>query len=403
MSRLRILLLLVALLAPSVRPAQAQTSGWRDTPFTLASSGDGDRYGALTYTCWDPINPGQLLVAEHGVGVVRYDLRSGSRTLLTTSAETFSYVECSETGWLYTLIEQRMIAFSPAGGEPVSLSPPPTNFAHDGSGIVYGLLGTTVYAGAAGAMNDIRSTPFADGADVALQVSGPDARALYALVIRRSPDNSQMNHYEVWFSPSGGNTNPNTGGAPWELRSRTEVGGAYGGPYIRFIPLGDAPAPVGTLMLFVDPGGSGSSHVSDVLLSNDGGRTFRVVEKRGMDSLSYSTFYAVRDGVMRFSVSTAPYGPRDFSLSLTNDGGATWQELGKPALPATPELDGTQIVVARAAPQVVALSDPSGTYLSTDGGQRWARVGDQRGALQFSPYLPLQLLGRNGLTLSVRA
>jgi hypothetical protein len=104
---------------------------------------------------------------------------------------------------------------------------------------------------------------------------------------------------------------------------------------------------------------------------------------------------------MRFSVSTAPYGPRDFSLSLTSDGGKTWRELGEPALPDTPQPDAARIVVSRAAPQAIALGDVSGTYLSSDGGQSWARVGDQRGELQFSPYLPLQLLGRNGLTLSV--
>ena len=44
---------------------------------------------------------------------------------------------------------------------------------------------------------------------------------------------------------------------------------------------------------------------------------------------------------------------------------------------------------------------PVPAILSTDNGQHWTRVGDQRGELQFSPYLPLQLLGRNGTTLSV--
>ncbi len=165
--------------------------------------------------------------------------------------------------------------------------------------------------------------------------------------------------------------------------------------------LGEALAPVGTLMLHIDPGYPGSSNATHTLLSNDGGRTFTPVAEGAMGSLSHDTFYAVRDGVMRFSVSTAPYGPRYFSFSLSNDGGKSWQALGNPALPVTPEWNSPPPIIARAAPQVVALEDVSGTYLSTDSGQHWARVGDQRGELQFSPYLPLQLLGRNGTTLSV--
>jgi hypothetical protein len=403
MRHFALLLLLFTLITPATRPAQAQSRGWRDTPFRFDSSSAGDRYGFLNYTCWDPINPGQLLVAENGIGIARYDLRSGSRTLITPAGR-FNRDGCGETGWLYwgEGDAQGMIAFPPDGGESSRLSPLPTTFARDGSATFYGLLGTTVYAGAAGAMNDIRATPFAAGAEVTLQVSGPDARALYALVIYRPKDPAGLTRYEIWFSPTGGNTHPATGGAPWELRSSAEVGGSYGGPYIQFVSLGDALAPVGTLMLSVDPGHSGSSGVSDLLLSTDGGRTFNVIEKRGMGSLSYGTFYAVRDGIMRFSVSsTMSYGPRSFSLSLTRDGGATWQDLGKPALPATPESYNVQIVVARAAPQVIALGDVSGTYLSTDSGQHWARVGDLRGELEFSPYVPLQLLGRNGGTLSL--
>src|SRR5688572_10717559 len=142
MRHLGVLLLLLTLVAPAARQAQAQPGSWRDTPFVLWGAGEGDRYGSLNHTCWDPVNPGQLLVAENGIGIARYDLRSGERTLVAPAGR-FNYGNCSDTGWLYWGGAEGMVGYRP-GGEPTSVSPPATTYARDGSDIIYGLTGTTV-------------------------------------------------------------------------------------------------------------------------------------------------------------------------------------------------------------------------------------------------------------------
>lgn len=399
MRRLAMFLLLWATLAVQIHPAYAQTDGWRDTPFVLPGAGPEDRFGSLNHTCWDPINPGQVLVAEHGVGIARYDLRSGSRELILPNGR-FNADGCSETGWLFWNNIEGASAI--AGSSPTQIEPRIMTLARDGSDRFYGYRDGWLYVGWAGAMRARHPTPFA-GAVVHLWVSGPDGQALYAAAVRRPAEQTVIAsaRYEIWFSPTGGNTDPQNGGAPWELRSSTEMTGWFGGPYVNFMPLGEAHAPVDTLLLRVDPGYPGSSNRVRTLLSVDGGRTFATVYEGGLGSVNYSTFYAVRDGILNFSVSAIPVEPRSFSLSLTDDGGKTWRALGKPALPTPPESGRFQLVVARAAPQVIAFGDASGVYLSVDGGQNWTRIGDERGMLQFSPYLPLQLLGRNGPRLSV--
>ncbi len=374
-------LIMVLACAGAVAPAQA-ASGWQALPFTLR---DAER----DQTCWDAREPDVVWAIESGVGVVRYDVRNGVREPWLPRID-LRLVGCPDSGWRLLADQPNMSALAPGSTTLTAVTPFPWTFASDGRDTVYALLGNVVYAGAPGQLASVGTIP-GPGAAVALQANPADSRALYAVTLERLSDSAATGR--LWFSADGG--------AVWELRTSQALGGSYGGPYVSLEPLGDAAWPRDTVMWRVDPGYPGSSNRTGMWLSGDGGRTSTGIDTAGYGDPGTERFVAGHDGIVRLGISLAPIAGTALSLSVSTTAGRDWRPLAVPPVSTPVDPRHVELVVARAAPHVMALGAPEGTFISRDAGASWQRVGDRRTGLQFSPYVPLRLLGREGTRLDV--
>ena len=374
-------LVILLVFAGSGAPARAE-SGWQPLPVTLR---DAER----DQTCWDVREPDVVWVTERGVGIVRYAIRSGAREPWLPRVD-LRLVGCPDSGWRFWADQPNMSALAPGGTSLTAVTPFPWTFASDGRDAVYALLGNVVYAGAPGQLGVVGTIP-GPGDAAALQANPADGRALYALTLERQGDAAAT--CRLWFSGDGG--------ATWELRTSQAVAGSSGGPFVSLESPGDAAWPRDTVIWRINPGYPGSSNQTSTWASGDGGRSITAIDGAGYGDPSTERFVAGRDGIVRLSISLAPIAGAALSLSVSSTAGRDWRPLAAPPVSTPVDPRHIELVVARAAPHIMALGAPEGTFLSRDAGASWQRVGDRRTDLQFSPYVPLRLLGRDGVQLSL--
>lgn len=335
---------------------------WKDTGLTLG----------MGFTLFHPTQPWTLLEST-GEGTVAHNWRTGESKLVSA----LQIEAAGSDGTLYGLgagnSPHRFTLADPAGA-PIEQRP--THIAEDGTAQVYALSGGRLWYSADAARTwQERSLP---AAFESVTLAYADARVLYGLVVTgRTGGSADTVTYEIYASQDAG--------ATWDRRmGGTAVGAWTGGPRFTLVAPQTVATPVGTLVFYVDPGYPGSSNQVQVYTTNDGAQTLNQQPANGLGS--WSQYTHSHEGIVR--ISTFGYG---YSLTLSRDGGRTWENLAR-----TP--NGARLVslvglaVAPSAPANIFIKDSDALWRSKDGGHSWMRMDRANGLPLFTPYLPLNAL-----------
>ncbi len=384
---LSLLLSGVGTLAHQPPPAQAVTDlEWHPIAANLPA---GDN------VCLDPRQPNTALVSK-ATGTYATNWLSATQTLVNPRLITV----CGHNGWIYSRPDD-----SPAGTavwrfnsrdpQGQAIAHLPTITAEDGSDLIYALEndpGTATHhlwvSGDAGLTWTARDTPLR-GPIQSMVVAATNAGIIYAVTV----DPQQPGSYTIWASSDAG--------ASWERRSEgtSDPNMPRARLSLRAVP--GAFTPVTTFTLIIDNGNGGGMGAGDtVLVTTDGGRTFREVgfdRPAGNDSqvsLFYDRVALLRQRVGNRFGANAP-------LEQSTDSGATWTPVPLPPLPNPPPTPGPGLPTAPfhldtvLAPGVLVVSGSDGLWASTDR-STWTHIADTPTGLgeppiSATPYLPLTL------------
>jgi len=399
-----VMLTLAALLPASLGSSTAQAAdpppiqGWQDTGFDTSNS----KYKF----CFDATQPDTLLFVQQSIlGTYSYNLNTKRQSLISPA----SFTTCNQTtGQLYQQPDDDGFGYpgtQPTTGFVLSSREPnlrtiahfPTHLAQDGTLQLYALNQNSatdwkLYASPDNGYNwQERTQPFMSGpTSVSLKVSPVDGRAIYALAIYGRGVNNPLAKYVIYFSPDAG--------ATWEKRQEKAENKPGELPDALISVLSGNTTPTNMLELHLASGYSGSHGGSIVYTSNDGARTFNQAGARdftfGIDLIHLSH---TNEGIVKFN-GKGDTSDNYFNLTLSTDGGKSWQPLPLPTnLPYESSHVYPYLSVVPNAPNNIVLSDISGdnTWLSSDGGHNWRKIGSGGVQPQFiSPYLPLTILGQ---------
>lgn len=313
------ILLLCALLP--VLPVAAQQSGWRDagslpTPSASCADATMPTTALLSYT-----QPNDTV----SVGSYAYDWTTGERKLLND----LPFARCNPAnGMMYgqegdagASEVAATFLFSSRDPQPRRIAHMPTHLAKDGTLAVYSLE-NVLWASADGGVT-WRERPLpATAAAMSMAVAAADGRALY-LVARVEQADAGTSHYTVYFSPDAG--------ASWQQRSSDVALSDFSHvpPTVSIDTFSSRATPIDLVQLYVSVSTSSRYSSTSILLSSDGGRTFRTAATSG--AYERGQLLHTSAGIVRFSGTTSVdesgAQPR---LERSTDGGATWQGLSLP-------------------------------------------------------------------------
>jgi hypothetical protein len=368
-------------------PVPLVVPDWQDTGITLP-----DLHRPL---CFDTTRPNVVLVADDDAGTVAFDWTTGTRTVVNSRPFTlcgpngllFAGDRPAGPGWRYSLDDPagRAIAHLPAPG------------AYDASGNTFysvELVSPTgpparLWASVDGGLTWQQKSGSPTGSLESIAVAPADGRLLYGVAVEVAPDGVT---YVIYAS--------NDGGATWEERSRQPGPSDPHSPipYWSLEPISGRAAPTGTIVLVSNTGIGGSSNVSLVSISDDGGRTFRQAGSRGLNSTVQLAY--TNNGILR--LVSDPY---NYTLARSTDGGHNWAPLASPIPPpAAYAGEPVMLDVAETAPANVFLRGRGSLWYSRDSGATWQAFADQGKQSQaITPYLPLTILGVQGNRLATLA
>lgn len=388
--QLCLMLLVVLAISPVWRPVVAAQTvlAWHDTGINLP----GERYGPL---CFDATQANFILLPEPA-GTVAYNWRTGERKVVSP----LRFERCGPAGLLYAWDAARGLAYRFSLADPSERTGTymPTHVAEDGSLQVYSIgytgrdVNRLLWASSDGGLTwQERGQQFAIGTKRQILLSQADARAIYMLVAEPLPQPQGRYRYSIHFSSDAGEN--------WQQRweqsvDRQSVEPSFG---LERIP---GPTPVDMLVLTISYGG-GSSGLTQVHLSSDGARTFRLIGQRGLINQAMNGGYVqlvhTDAALLRLTWNTdAP------PLSASTDGGRSWQPRALPN-PNDPPQPGppnifTTLTVAAAVPRNVFMRDSRDRlWYSADAGMSWRAFENKADVssytIDISPYLPLEVLG----------
>jgi photosystem II stability/assembly factor-like uncharacterized protein len=357
-------------------PAPLVVPDWQDTGITLP-----DLHLPL---CFDATRPNMVLVADDNAGTVAFDWTTGARTVVNSRPFTL----CGPNGLLFA-------GDRPAGpGWRFSLDDPtgqaiahlPGRAAQDGSNRVYALElvsptgpAARLWASADGGLTWEQKNGPPTGSLESIAVAPADGRLLYGVAVEVAPGGVT---YVIYASPDGGTT--------WEQRARRAGPSNPAGPipYWSVEAIPGRAAPAGTIVLVSNTGTGGSSSVSQVAISDDGGRTFVEAGSRGLNATVQLVY--TNNGILR--LASDPY---NYTLARSTDGGRTWLVLASPIPPpAAYAGEPVMLDIAQAAPANVFLRGRGSLWYSADSGATWQAFADRGKQSQaVTAYLPLTVLG----------
>jgi len=350
-------------------------------------------------TCFDALQPNVLLVSEsRGTkGTFAYNWVTGQRTLLYKNGFDNYYISatCSEnTGLLFQGIQGQDdgVRYSSADPQGVKVAYVPTHLATDGTLQMYSLRQDKLLSSSDGGLTWLERGQQFHPKIADLLVSDPDARAIYIMVVDPNLDTHRA-VYTVYFSPDAG--------ATWEKRYSRD--GFYGGDEWRigtfefsFWTLDGRATSTNTLMLASRIPGRSYESGYELSLSNDGGRTFNEVGKVGpifgsptfqLFQNSNSFFRIFYNGVKDAAAANQP------AFARSDDGGKTWQALNLP-------VSRPMLLQPKNAPASFFLVEWAYIWYSSDLGQSWQKLAENQEmsrswgiSLRFTPYAPVKLLG----------
>ena len=338
-------------------------------------------------------------------GTISYNWVTGqNRTLnsrpieLCTSTGLLFARESTNNDGSYQASNPDAWRFSSADPDGRAVDHMPTNTPDDGSLQMYALdmpYGSQLeqkrlWASADGGVTwDERGVQFY-GRIVSLAASDADGRAVYIAVNDGLKPQDGTLHFLIYFSADAGLT--------WEKRSTftvTPEAIGYNSLSLQAIP-GNA-TPIDQLVLRTSISYVGSSQWrSAYYITRDGARTFQLIDKGGMDN-NYNPLglYHTNEGLLRQYASCSSTSDGKCSLSLSIDGGQTWQPLLLPDVTFW-----NQFTVSDVAPWNVLFAGDDkqggGVYVSHDGGHNWQRHDPMDVVLATTPYLPLAVVGEQG-------
>ena len=395
-------------------------AGWRDTGIPLKGS-----------YCLDATHANTILVGEADTGTVAYDWVTGHRTFVNPHVLT----DCGPNGVVYAAAPGaegdgpawRFSLDAPSG---VQMPYTPRYIAQDGTDQVYTLVGPLslddgpgrLWASADGGLTWIERGAQFNGQIESLAVAPADAGHLTITVVDRHAY-SAPSLYTLYVSPDAGRT--------WRQRLNDRLPNACCRPdnynYAKVETLAGGPVPVNTVLLRLGVRSKYNEVQERLAVSTEDGINFVAAYDYRSYPISHVELRYTPEGLIRWtqtygdrpdptSLGPLPYSP---TLSLSPDGGRTWQALTgpqlapMPALPppvptaapfgvptATPQptpfpfppasvtLSGASVV-----PAVLFLNGNYGSVASSlDNGHTWAA--DTGGVESSTPYLPLHLVRR---------
>ena len=381
----------------SSQPVHAETLlTWHDTGLPALPN--------YNSTCFDALQPNVLLVSERSVnsdytytnqGTFTYNWVTGQRSLLSKNNFDAYYNEatCNEnTGLLFqsTKGQNGGIRYSSTNPQGVSVDYIPTHVATDGTLQMYAvgqskLSNSSLFSSSDGGLTWQERGQQLHHEINGLSVSGPDGRAIYVM-LSDSDFNSHLATYSFYFSPDAGVT--------WEKRSTLQ--GTYGisgnSLELSFWSLNGRTTSTDTLVLAQHTGGPGSTSGYLLSLSNDGGRTFNEVGKIG-NGPGNPIFQIYQSGNSFFRIfygGTMHVADNQPAFARSDDGGKTWQALSLPV----PLENKPSLLQTNNAPNTLFLSEKQFLWYSSDLGQHWQKLAENQGMfLKVTPYAPFKLLG----------
>jgi len=379
--------------------------GLRNQSTAILQRGSGQNIGFVVpehaYDCIDGSQANTILFYGD-FGTISYNWVTGqNRTLnsrpieLCTSTGLLFAKESTSSDGSYQASDPRAWRFSSADPDGRAVDHMPTNTPDDGSLQMYALdmpYGSQLeqkrlWASADGGVTwEERGVQFY-GRIVSVAALDTDGRSIYIAVNDGLKPQDGTLHFLIYFSADAGLT--------WEKRSTftvTPEAIGYNRLYLQAIP-GNA-TPIDQFILHTSISYIGSSQWRSAnYITNDGARTFQLIDKGGMDN-NYNPLgiYHTNEGLLRQYASCPSMPDGKCSLSLSIDGGQTWQPLPLPDITYW-----NQFTVSEVAPWNVLFAGDDkrggGVYVSHDGGHNWQRYETMDVVLATTPYLPLAVIG----------
>ena len=329
--------------------------------------------GGFPRYCFDGINPHRLYYGDPtptSGGTFSYDWF----TQETQKLSSLDFAGCDENaGYFYRYqSSDKYQRFSPTNLQPITIEHIPSSSASDGSGLELSREARGNFVSDNGGKSWRQIGAQYNFTSVVMSTSNP--RSLYGMFYGPFSSYNTPLNYTIYYSPDFG------------LNWQKQAEGAISGLLEMFIdPLQGNGSPISTFQLVGRSSGANTS-VLQGYLTVDGGKTF---QPAGGGPYTLPNLYYTPNGIVRFSRTE---GVENY-LSVTQDGGNSWQTLNTPFDPVdSPDSSFQQV---KNAPSNFFFLDKKGkaTWYSADSARTWKKVAHYVPEIRFSPYLPLSVIG----------